>query len=98
MPRRTFCAQETQLFIRLNTLSNHANVKAVRHRDDRPHHRRRVGICSCLLHEALVDLQPVHLILQQVREAAEAGAEVIDRDPCAQLADLLQFVEVRRRS
>jgi hypothetical protein len=65
----------------------------VRHCDDRPHYGCGVRIADGFLHEALIDLQTVNLVLQQIGEAAEPGAEVIDRNPHPKLAHLLELVQ-----
>ena len=56
--------QESQLFVSFHAFCNHPYVETVRHGNDRPYHRRSVRVSSRLLHKALIDLQPVDLILK----------------------------------
>ena len=89
--------QEPEVFGRLHAFGNHLDAEVVRHRHDRPYHGRSIWLGHCLHHETLVDLQPVDRILQEIGEAAEPCAEVVDGDARAALANQLQLLKVRGR-
>ena len=89
--------QKAQLLIGLNAFRDHLDVQPVRHRNDRSHHRRGIDVRLGLSYKTLIDLQPVYLVLQQIREAAKSCAKIVDRDLHSELPYLLQLVEIVMR-
>src|SRR5215470_15689324 len=85
-----FEAQELHLLARLHAFGDHLELQAVPEADDGAHDHRVVGIGGQIAHEALVDLQPVDRELLHVSERRIAGAEIVDRDFYAEIAQLLQ--------
>ena len=65
----------------------------MRHRNDRRDDRLVVGIDADVAHERAVDLDRVHRQLLEVRQRRVPGAEIVDRQAHAELA---QAVEQRR--
>ena len=69
------------------------HVEAVDHGDDGADDGRGVGVVDGAGYEALVDLDAVYVVLEDVGEAGEAGAKVVDGDADAEVADGLESGE-----
>ena len=82
----TFAQQKRHLRLGFDALRHHFHVQAVRHGDHASHHGAGCGVIRTLHGEAAVDLQAVGLVVQDVLEVGEAGAEVIDRNAHTTLA------------
>src|SRR5581483_468202 len=83
-------AEEDLLLERLDTLGHALDVEAARHRD---HGRddRRLGVVTLdLVDERAVDLQAVDRVAAQTTQHRVAGAEVVDGELDAEIADLVE--------
>src|SRR5579871_5030468 len=87
--------EEPKVLGGLNALCDDLDTKVVRHRHDCAHDGGSVWFGHCFDYEALIDLEPVDRILEQIGEAAESSAKVIDGNASAELPDSLQFFEIR---
>ena len=83
---RTQLGQQMRLLGLLAPFGDHLQPQRPRHGDDVRRHRAAGGLGAQGIDEALVDLQHVHRQLLQVGEAGIAGAEVVDGDAVAGLA------------
>ena len=72
-------AQKVCLRGSLHAFGDHFLVEAASHDDDRAGDRVGIGVGGELMHERAIDLQHVNGKVAQVRQAAVAGAEIIQR-------------------
>src|SRR5262249_12450775 len=79
-----------QLFARLDSLGDHAEIETRGERDDRPHDFGGLAPGQDVAYEAVVDLQPSERQAAQVAEARVPGPEVIDGDAHAAVAQASQ--------
>ena len=70
----------------LNSLGRDLDAKAVPEAEQRAHDGRALPLFGHALDEGAIDLDPVDLEVAQMVEARIAGAEVVERDPHARLA------------
>ena len=91
---RIFAAELVELDrvrIRLGALRHHVHAEIVRERDDRAQdHRPRALVVGA--HERLIDLDGVERKALKVGERRMAGAEIVERQPGAELADARQHL------
>jgi hypothetical protein len=83
-------AQAAQLPLRLDALGDDPQRQAVAEVDDRLHDDLVVRAVLEVLHERLVDLQPLDRQALDVGERGVAGAEVVDREGHAELVQVAQ--------
>ena len=62
-----------------HAFGNHAEIEAVRHVDNRPHHHLILFRTADVAGQTAVDLQIVDRQFLQIGQAAVAGSEVVDR-------------------
>ena len=72
-------AQALELALGLDALGDHAQAQAVAEIDDRAHDHLVVQVVLEVLHERLVDLEPLDRQPLDVGERGVAGAEIVDR-------------------
>src|SRR5580658_1563051 len=64
----------------LDLLGDHLEVERARELDHRGHHRLVHGVAREIAHEGAVDLQEIHRQILEVRERADARAEIIQSE------------------
>ena len=89
-------AEEQLRLVILDALGDRLLVEAVRERDQRLDHELVGAVAEAVGDELAVDLEVVEGDVLEVEEAAEAGAEVIEREAATELLEPLG--EVARRA
>src|SRR4051794_13521791 len=82
-------AQDGERALVLYALGNRLRAELARHRHDGADDRPVVRAVAGVAHEARVDLQVVDGQASQVGDRAEAGAEVVEREPAAEFAETI---------
>jgi hypothetical protein len=85
-------AQEIELLESLHALGGDAELEAEPELHDAAHDRDVVGIGVDAADERAVDLDPVDRQPLEQHQAGLPGAEIVQRDPCAHVVQLLQGV------
>ena len=80
--------KKAQLRLRFHAVGNHRHAELVAHGDDGARNRRLAAAGRCALDEAAVDLEPVHRVAHQRAQAGIAGAEVVQAQADAFVAQI----------
>ena len=89
--------QQVERQLALHALGDHGQPEVPGQVDDRPHDRQVARVGRHALHEGAVDLDLVHRQPAQVGQRRVAGAEVVDRQPYAEVAQPVQRRQRRGR-
>ncbi len=89
--------QPLELACALDAFRRHGEIEAARKRQDRFRDRGVARGAVDVTHEGLVDLDAVGREVREVGERGIAGAEVVQRDPAAELAEASEDVLHRLR-
>src|SRR6266851_1944858 len=83
--------KECELFLRFDTLGNHALLEVFAHINYGAHDGRVIGIGSDPMDKGLVNFQDINGKLLKIAEAGIAGAEVIHGKVDSHLFELLKY-------
>src|SRR5258705_1507096 len=88
--------QGVRLVFRIHALGHDLHAQRARERDDGRDERHRARLLQHADDEGAVDLERLHRELREIAERGIAGAEVVDGDAHAQLAQGSELLDVRR--